>query len=170
MSASSLFAEAQQEAGERILRVARESASQNVAEALNLQVNDPVVEIVRIRTANETPVLLERLVFPLKFGERFLALVPGEQPVHQQLFDEGVVIDNASRTAEASTATARQAELLDISEGDPVWRLEMRAFTSQGEPVEYAENLYRGDMVKAELSSVRGASIPVKFEIAAAQE
>lgn len=170
ISTSSLLKEAHQEAGERIVRVARELASPEVAEALNLKVHDPVVEIVRIRTADGVPVLLERLVFPFTIGARFLTLEPGEAPVHQQLFDDGVVIDNASRTAQVSAATTRQAEQLGIPEGDPVWKLEMRAFTFQGEPVEYAEHIYRGDVVKVELSSVRGASIPLRFEITAAQE
>lgn len=170
ISASALVAEAGQTPGEKIIRVAREPAGEKIAVALNLKVNDPVVEIVRVRTANGVPVLIERLVFPLRFGERFLALTPESEPVHDQLFDAGVVIDNASRTAQVDRATATHAELLKIPEGDPVWRLEMRGFTFQGEPVEYAENIYRGDMVKVELSSVRGASIPLRFEITAAQE
>ena len=170
ISTTSLLQEANQEAGDKILRVAREPATPTIAELLNLEINDPVVEIVRVRTANETPVLIERLVFPFKIGERFLTLEPGAEALHDQLFDGGVVIDNASRTAQVSTAAAHQAELLGIAEGEPVWKLEMRAFTFQGEPVEYAENIYRGDVVKVELSSVRGASIPLKFEITAAQE
>jgi len=170
ISTTSLLQEANQEAGDKILRVAREPATPTIAELLNLEINDPVVEIVRVRTANETPVLIERLGFPFTIGERFLTLEPGAEALHDQLFDGGVVIDNASRTAQVSTATAHQAELLGIAEGEPVWKLEMRASTFQGEPVEYAENIYRGDVVKVELSSVRGASIPLKFEITAAHE
>ena len=72
ISASALVAEAGQTPGEKIIRVAREPAGEKIAVALNLKVNDPVVEIVRVRTANGVPVLIERLVFPLRFGERFL--------------------------------------------------------------------------------------------------
>ena len=71
ISTTSLLQEANQEAGDKILRVAREPATPTIAELLNLEINDPVVEIVRVRTANETPLLIERLVFPFKIGERF---------------------------------------------------------------------------------------------------
>ena len=170
ISATSLINEAHFIAGGQILRVAREQASPSIAEALNRAPNDPIVEIVRLRTANKVPVLIERLVFPFNIGKDFLDLTPDSESIHKQLLEDGVTIDNAVRSAIICKATAEQAELLEIAEGDPVWKLDMRASTFQGEHVEYAENVYRADMVKVEVSSVRGASIPLRFEITGAQE
>lgn len=152
-------------AGERILRIAREPATGSIAQALAIAENDPVVEIVRVRTANDVPVILERLVFPNKYGERFLTLVPESPSVHRQLLEHGIEVDNVVREAYVSQADSGQATLLGIEEGAPVVNVTLRASTYQGEPVEYAEHSLRGDKFTFNFSNVRGGSVPVKFDL-----
>lgn len=165
ISTTALFKEEGREPGERILRIAREPASEQAVAALQLEKDATVVDIERVRYADGVPVLIERLVFPLKFGERFLSLAPNSESVHQQLANSNVRIDNVVRTGRIQAADAMQAKLLDIEAGSPLWRLELRASTFQGEHVEYAEYFFRADMLSLSMSNVRGGSVPLKFDV-----
>lgn len=165
LSTGKLIKEQKHTPGQRILRIAREPASDRAAYALGLNPDDPVVEIVRVRTANETPVLIEKLVFPLAIGESLLTLNADSESVHDKLSSEGVHVDNVARIARAIAADKEQAELLGIEPGSPLWEVELRASTFQGDPVEYAVHTYRADMVSLKLSNVRGGSIPLKFDV-----
>ncbi|WP_257997214.1 GntR family transcriptional regulator [Corynebacterium tuscaniense] len=163
LSATAFFEEGGHKAGAKIIRIARELASETVADALELKQDDPVVEIMRVRTADDLPVMVEKLVFPTKWGEPLMTLTPHSPSVHKQLREMGAHVDNIVRTALITQADSEQAELLGIAEGAPLIHLTLRASTYQGEPVEFAEYYVRGDVITIDQSNVRGGSVPVKL-------
>lgn len=165
ISATALIEEEGRTPGARILRIAREEAGERAAEALHLEPGDSVVEVTRLRSADDMPLVIERITFPYKIGEPFLTLTSDSASLHQLLADRGITIDNVIRIVRISTATADDAELLGIEEGAAVWNIELRASTFQGEPVEYAQYRFRGDVVSMTMSNVRGSQIPIKFTV-----
>ncbi|MCQ4618396.1 MULTISPECIES: GntR family transcriptional regulator [Corynebacterium] len=165
LSVSALMKEQGRTSGGKILRIAREPADDRTARALQLEQGDPVVEVERVRSADGVPAVIERLVFPFKIGERLLAMSEDNESVHEILAQHGINADNAVRIGQITTATAEQATLLEIEEGAPLWHVELRASTFQGEHIEYAEYDFRGDMMRLVMSNVRGGPVPVKFSI-----
>lgn len=165
LSSSALMKEQGRTTTSKVLRISREGADERVADALELSVGDPVVEVERVRSCDGTPVLIERLVFPYKVGEPLLTMDPEKESVHEVLADHGIHADNAVRTGQIVFATTEQAELLDIEEGFPLWHLELRASTFQGEHIECSEYDFRADMMRLTMSNVRGGSVPLKFSV-----
>lgn len=163
LSATAFIEEEGRKAGAKIIRIARERASEAVADALDIDKDESVVEIMRVRTADDVPVMVEKLVFPTKWGEPLMTLTPQSLPVHKQLEEMGAHVDNIVRTAHIAQADSDQAALLEIAEGAPLFHVTLRASTYQGEPVEYAEYAVRGDVITINQSNVRGGSVPVKL-------
>jgi GntR family transcriptional regulator len=63
---------------------------------------------------------------------------------------------NAARqTIEATTASAFESELLDITEGAPMLLLEGITTTDGGTPIEWFQAIYRADRVKIAVESLR---------------
>nr|VDG63088.1 GntR family transcriptional regulator [Streptococcus thermophilus] len=165
LSTSALMTEQGRKPGGKILRIARKPADARAAKALQLEQGDPVVEVERVRFTDGVPAVIERLVFPFKIGEPLLAMTQDDDSVHAILAEHGFNADNAVRIGQITTATAEQAALLEIEEGAPLWHMELRVSTFQGEHIEYAEYEFRGDMIRLIMSNVRGGPVPVKFGI-----
>ena len=165
LSATTFIEEKGHTAGKQILHVGQGAASDTVADAFGIEHGEQVVEIRSIRTADDVPVMLETLFFPIRIGVNLLNLTSESKPVHQQLLDMGVEVDNVVRKAHISQADTDKAGLLHISEGAPLFNIQLRASTYQGETVEYAEYSVRGDVITLSQSHVRGGSVPVKLSL-----
>jgi GntR family transcriptional regulator len=59
----------------------------------------------------------------------------------------------ARQTIEATTASAFESELLNITEGAPMLRLEGVTTTDRGMPIEWFQAIYRADRVKIAVAS-----------------
>lgn len=153
------------EATQRILRISREPADAKMAKALSLNEGDDVVKIERVRYGNGTPLILERNVFPLAYGEQFLTMTSDSPSIHRQLEESGTKIDNVARILRVRMTTEAETELLELEQPEPVWHEELRASTFQGAPVEYGENIVLGTVANLRMSNVRGSSIPLKFRL-----
>nr|WP_269208601.1 GntR family transcriptional regulator [Corynebacterium aquatimens] len=165
LSATTLIEDTKKTPGQKILRIVREPADEQIAAALHLSPGDDVVKIERVRYADDLPVMVQTNVFPIAIGERFLTLTEDSESVHAQLARSGVKIDNVVRRVRVRMTTEEEQQLLQLEESAPVWSEELRASTFQGEPVEYAECAIPGNMADLIMSNVRGSSIPLKFEL-----
>jgi GntR family transcriptional regulator len=125
-----------------------------IAAALELGNGEETVRIVRLRSAAETPLLLETSLVPL-------SLCPGlehEDLEHQSLYAVlelryGVRPRSARQTIDATTASAFESELLGIPEGAPMLLLEGITTTDRGLPIEWFQAIYRSDRVKIAVES-----------------
>ena len=114
------------------------------AHVLSAHETDEGVEIVRVRLADGAPVALERSTFPPRFAfllDRDLrgslyALLGGDAPVR------------AVERIEPVLADADAAALLDVRVGDPLLLVDRTAYGRDGELVETARDLFRGDRTR----------------------
>ena len=127
-----------------------------IAAALELGDNEETIRIVRLRSAAATPVLLETSWIP-----RWRC--PGlehEDLERQSLYSllglrYGYSPSAARQTIEATTASAFESALLDITEGAPMLLLEGITTTDGGTPIEWFQAIYRADRVKIAVESLR---------------
>lgn len=140
----------------QVLKQALVAANSDVAAHLRIPVNADVIEIVRLRFVNNTPIVLVTSFLPYE-------LCPGmldENLTHQSLYSlleekYGVMIARGRRTIEAVGARLVEARLLDVPENEPLFLLISESFDADGTPIEYYHALHRGDMSRFEVELVR---------------
>ena len=110
--------------------------------ALDLAAGDQVSRIYRLREADGRPLALERAALPLD-------LLPNPTEVSTSLYDllakSGNRPTRAVQKISAINLEAREAELLDVAEGDAGLRIERTSFLDSGRVAELTRSIYRGD-------------------------
>jgi len=120
-----------------------------VAAALDLDPGSDVVRIMRLRSLNGSPVLLETSYFP---RARFAGIEQRDLS-RASLYtlletDFGVRLTHAQQTVEAVGSNEFESTLFGTERGSPMLLLEGVALTSDGTPGEYFKAVYRGDRFK----------------------
>jgi GntR family transcriptional regulator len=135
--------------GQRTLEIARRPARQEVADALEIDEGDPVVELVRLRLLDGQPTMIERTTFVESVGRVLFgfAFDPDSRSIYAYLADQGVDLSIARHVFDAVAADPTDASLLEVPEGAPLLRERRRAGSASGEPYEYSDDRYRPDIV-----------------------
>jgi len=121
-------------------------ASAAIAQILHVGLGEPVYEVVRVRSANDQPIVLETSYFPA-------AILPGlldldlERSSIYRLMDRhyGARPVRAVQSLEPVVAEHAEATLLGVPVGSPLMLVERTAWDRTGRAVEHARDLYRGD-------------------------
>jgi GntR family transcriptional regulator len=135
-------------AGARVLSVNLAVAGPQTAEALRVEPDDAVITITRVRLAGGDPIALERSRFPAR---RFPDLA--EQALGGSLYDllrdkYGEAPERAVERMEPVAADDETAGLLDVPSGTPLLAVERVAYNAAGDPIEHANDLFRGDRTR----------------------
>lgn len=132
--------------GTRLISLEQRPVEAALARELKLPASAPVYAILRLKTLNREPVLIERYTIPVR---RFPALDHFDleaRSIYDILHAEyGVTILRARQSLEPVAADEFDASLLGIAEGSPLMLERRLSFDQDGEPVEHGRDLYRGD-------------------------
>lgn len=125
------------------------AAPGSIATALGLPPGNDVVRIMRLRSLNETPMLLETSYFP----HARCAGIEHRDLSHQSLYslldhEFGIRLTHAQQSVEAIGANEFESDLFGIAKGSPMLLLEGVALTSDGVAGEFFKAVYRGDRFK----------------------
>jgi GntR family transcriptional regulator len=136
------------QAGARVLSARRRQATVAVAAALELEPRERVIEIVRVRLADDEPFALERSSFP---SSRFPDLLAHElagslYELLAEQYDAAPV--RAVERLEPVLAGVFEADALGVEAGAPLMLVERTAYASGDEPVEFAQDVFRGDRTR----------------------
>lgn len=135
-------------AGTRVLSVAVKPADEDAIEALGLGDDGLVVELIRIRLADGTPISLERALLP---ADRVPDL-PDRQlsgSLYELLDREyGLRPAEAIEHIEVVSATAANAALLGVDSGDPLVLVTRTTTDADGAVFEFSEDLFRADRIR----------------------
>jgi GntR family transcriptional regulator len=131
-------------------------AGQHVAAYLDIDPVTPVVKLHRLRSIESEPIVLVTSYLPYE-------LCPGvlnEDFTHQSLYrylDDtcGLKIARGRRRIEAVAANQAEAELLQISSGSALIKMESVSYLDDGTPIEYFSGLFRGDRSCFEMEVAR---------------
>ncbi|MGW3041970.1 GntR family transcriptional regulator [Kitasatospora sp. NPDC001159] len=130
------------EPGQTTVEVARRRATPEAAARLGLTEGEPVVELVRLRLLDGVPAMLERSTFVHEVGRILFDFDPDTGSVYEELLRRDVDLHHARHTIDAVAAEPSDAELLRITVGDPLLRVRRLTTSSQGVPLEDADDRY----------------------------
>lgn len=128
--------------GQRIIEAARRSANKDIALHLGVHPEDSVIEVVRLRTLNDAPALLERSAFPYDVGLSLLTADLSADGVHRHLAQRRIVPVCARHVIDAVAAHQLDAEWLRVPVGSPLLRARRVSRDAQGAVIEFADDRY----------------------------
>lgn len=136
------------QSGARVLSTATRGADEETAAVLGLREGDLVLEIVRVRLADEQPVSLERARLP---ANAFPGLL--DRSLSGSIYDllesgYGLQPGEAEERIEVVSATAADARVLEVRPGAPLVGIVRTAWTADGRPFEHSRDLFRADRVR----------------------
>ncbi len=125
-----------------------EKANEEVAKQLNLEVNDPVFHLARLRYADGDAMVYVHTYVPCnKFknieDEDFTNMETSLYDLMKNKYH--MPIAYVDRCMEANIATSDIAAMLQISEGQAIYTITTVAYNESDEPTEYSIAKYRGD-------------------------
>jgi GntR family transcriptional regulator len=112
------------------------------AMALGVGPDEPVLRLLRVRTADGEPLAIETAVVP---GSILSSPDLVSSSLYSALSEKGFRPAYGVQRLHAALATVNEAELLMIPVGSAILRIERRAFLSNGRPIEFTLSAYRGD-------------------------
>jgi GntR family transcriptional regulator len=122
------------------------------AEALALAPGEPVVEVRRIRLADQEPMALESAILVASCAPSVLGADLEHGSLHAAITAGGQSLRSGTGTVEAGAATAEDARLLDIRRGDPLL-IERRVIVDDdGRRIEATESRYPADRYALDVS------------------
>ena len=125
------------------------AASARVAERLQLTKGIKVMQIKRVRLADDTPISFDETYLPLSLGKQIVRNDLRRRPIFTLLEEEyGVPLVEADYELEAVIASETVAEALQVRIGSPIFQIERTTMTSGDKPVDYEVLSYRGDLVR----------------------
>jgi GntR family transcriptional regulator len=136
------------EAGARVVSAKVERAGRALAAALEIDPEDRVTRVRRVRSGGDVPLTLEEFWVA---EARAPGLVDADLGGSlYALLEERYDCPPASATESLEPVLAREheAELLAVEVGSPLMRVERIARDRDGVPVEYAVDLHRGDRAR----------------------
>lgn len=105
--------------------------------------SDQVVETLRLRLADDTPVMLETNRFPLHYEYLLQEDLTGS--LYGILQEHGIETNQAVHEISLTYATASQAKYLCVNEGDALLNLREIIYDQYGRPLHTSKQLIRGD-------------------------
>ncbi|MGH3360664.1 MAG: GntR family transcriptional regulator [Nocardioidaceae bacterium] len=143
------------EPGQRLIELALRGAGAAAADALDVEEGTPVVELLRLRTLDGEPAMLERSSFAEQVGRLLFDRGPDDGSIYAYLIGHGADLRNARHTIDAVAASESDARLLGTAPGSPLLRERRRVSGLDGRPLEYGEDRYRPDVVTFTVDNAR---------------
>ena len=132
--------------GARVIMLQKEPANAAVAKELQLPLMALVYHCHRLRMINQEPVMLEKFYLPAHIFSGFENYDLANRSMYEIMETEyGVVVTSARQSLEAVNATEYEAKLLEVDPGAALMMEQRTTFDQQGQMVEGARDLYRGD-------------------------
>ncbi len=129
-------------AGARVISSQTVHVDEDQKEVLGLS-GDEAVEIVRLRTADGDPVMLEVNRFPMKYAGLLREDLTGS--LYHLLSRQGIEAANGMHEISLCYATAQQAKLLGVEVGAALLQLDQVIYDQHGEPLHTSHQVIRGD-------------------------
>jgi len=138
--------------------IAQRRRTPDAAEAARLGTGE-VLDVLRLRSLEGEPVLLERTAYADWIAPAVEALPPDCESVAEALRDSaGLVFAYGEHLIDAVPAGARDARLLGVRRGSPLLRQRRVTTTHEGRPVECSDDRYRAGSVAFSIRNSIGAN------------
>lgn len=117
---------------------------EEIAKRLQLEKNESVVFIKRVRYANDEPLVIENLHIPQKIlGD--LTTIDFENDSLFEVIEKQVLIGYSQQEISAELVSRHTAELLEINYGSPILLVNTTTYSVKGNPILIDNSYYRSD-------------------------
>ena len=130
----------------QVLNFSTEKASEEVAEALTIKPNTEVYKLVRLRSADNKPVVFVVTYLPIAQLSDLQKIDFTHHSLYSELAKAGLEITHVSRKIEVHPATEEEAQLLKTDIKAPIFYFHTIGFTKDHRALEYSIASYRGDL------------------------
>lgn len=120
-------------------------ASKKVAEQLKVEVGAPVIQIQRLRLADDEPMGIQTAHIPLSRCPQLVDEELGSRSLYQVLEKYGIHLVSAVERYEAVLTDEDEAKLLKVEFKSPAFLVERVTYDDNGTPVEFVKSVMRGD-------------------------
>lgn len=135
--------------GSKVLSFETVSPGPEVAGALRIARGEKAIRLQRIRMADSLPMGVEcSFLWARLFPDLLRRFDPGTSLYRALANMYGIEVAVVDEVVEAAAATSKEAQLLQISEGSPIFIFSRISYIHSGQPVEYVNSFYRGDRYK----------------------
>lgn len=132
--------------GAKMISFEQTPVDAGIGRDLGIPPSSPVYKILRLRTINKEPVMLEGYTIPVQLFPGLGSYDLEKRSIYEVMETEfGVKIARARQSFEPVVATAFEAELLGVWVGAPLMLEKRVSFDKDNNPVEYGKDRYRGD-------------------------
>lgn len=128
-----------------VLDVGATQAGPVVARHLGIKEDSEVVRIQRVRNADGGPMALETSHLLHEAAAGLLELELSTRSIYDELRKQGLRIDWAEQSYEATVINEFESEHLDVPLGSPALLLERVTYDDRNRAFEYVKSTYRGD-------------------------
>ncbi|MHA7861442.1 GntR family transcriptional regulator [Tessaracoccus sp. Y36] len=125
----------------KVLHYQVREATADEAEKLGMKAGEGLLEVSRLRYADDHPLAILTNLIPLDIAPTWQEL--GEHGLYQCLLKRDVLIAAAQQSVGARGATAEEAELLGEDKGAPLLTMHRVGRTAEGRAVELGNHVYR---------------------------
>lgn len=130
----------------KIISFTVEQANEEVATHLNLDINDDVYKLTRLRYAGKQPVVLVTTYLPVKYLDNLLEIDFTTVSLYSKLTEMGFPIVSINRKLEVIKADDLSSTLLNVNNNEPLFYFHSTGFSNDSIPLEYSISWYRGDL------------------------
>ena len=130
-------------------------ASSTVAQKLKIELESPVLQIERIRFADDVPMAIETAYMPKHLAEGFSEEL-AKDSIYQFIKEKlSLEIDEAYQEMEAVIASEHEAKSLQIKKGSPILKITQVTYLEDHTPFEYVKSSFRADRYRFKLQLKR---------------
>jgi GntR family transcriptional regulator len=136
-------------ASARVLGKQVVAASEPVARNLDVTPGAAVVQILRVRLANDIPLSFDETYLPEEIGRKVMDADLTVEPIFtllEQRFKATLL--GAEYQLEATAADIAAATALRVGVGSPIFLIERTSFSTGNRPIDYERLHYRGDQIR----------------------
>ena len=106
---------------------------------LQLSSGEKIIRIRRVRLTDDIPVIIEENHFPQRYA--YLLGENLEESLYKKLEEHGTTMAGGNRKISICSATAEEAQILGVSEGDALLFMQDLCISSEGEPVHTCKSI-----------------------------
>lgn len=129
----------------KVLSFSITNATKEIAKNLNININDKVHKLVRLRYVNDEPIVLVTTYIP----DKILINLKKEDFINNSLYSLlntlNYPIFKIKRVLDVILADETTSDLLEINIGDPLFYFHSIGISNNNQPIEYSISKYRGD-------------------------
>lgn len=133
-------------AGAKLISAELTDASLVDAEELRIQEHEKIIRIVRVRTCDDVPVMLEENHFPARFAYLLSNDLSGS--LYRILAENGTVMDNGVKRIGICQANKREHEYLGVPMDKPLLFIKDVSYDKEGNPVHNTKSVVNPDRYK----------------------